>query len=261
MTPELIVKTQQTTCRIELNRPAQLNSMTTELCQALQQALMHASSDNNIRCIYITGNGKGFCAGQDLSDLNIDSEQPGNIGHILENNINPIIQLMRSITTPIIVGVNGVAAGAGANLALAGDIVVAKKSAKFIQAFRHVGLIPDAGGTWHLPRLAGQARSLGMALLGEPVSADQAYDWGLIWKSVGDDEFENEIERICQTIASGPTTALGLTKQAIGVSMSNTLEQQLNIEKDFQIAASRGDDFKEGVQAFIEKRKSNFTGT
>ena len=260
MTNDLTTEKHQAIFRIELNRPSQLNSLTSELCAALQQALTNASSDSEIRCICITGSGKGFCAGQDLSSLNMEAENPGGIDNILEDNINPIIRLMRSINKPIVVAVNGVAAGAGANLALAGDIVIAKKSAKFIQAFRHVGLIPDAGGTWLLPRLAGQARALGMALLGEPVCADQAEDWGLIWKSIDNDKFDEEVQRICQTIANGPTAALGLTKQALNASMSNTLEQQLQLEKELQTTASRGNDFIEGVDAFINKRKAEFKG-
>lgn len=257
---EVIGSTQNGICRLQLNRPEQLNSLTAQLCAELQDGLVSAATDPAIRCVLLTGTGKGFCAGQDLAEVGIDSESPRDLGDILENDINPIVRLMRNLDKPVLVGVNGVAAGAGANIALAGDIVLAKKSARFIQAFRHVGLIPDAGGTWLLPRLAGTARALGMALLGEPVSAEQAEQFGLIWKAVDDESFENVLESMALQLASGPTTALGLTKRCLTASGDNNLEVQLKLEKQFQVAASQGEDYAEGVRAFLQKRRPEFSG-
>ena len=247
--------------RLTLNRPKQLNSLTHPLCTALRDALTRAATDRQTRCVVLSGSGRAFCAGQDLADIGIDGDSPRDLGDILENDINPLVKLMHGMDKPVVCAVNGVAAGAGANIALAGDIVIARASAHFIQAFRHIGLMPDGGGTWLLPRLAGRARAMGMSLLGDPVSADDAQALGLIWKSVPDDEFESAVEETCKKLAEGPTTALALAKRAIAASGGNTLESQLDLERDFQRSASTTDDYLEGVRAFLEKRKPNFKGS
>ncbi len=246
--------------RIALNRPEQLNSLTERMCGELQDALLHAATDSAVRCVVLTGNGRGFCAGQDLAEVGIDSDNPVDLGIILEQRINPVVRAMRGMDKPVLCAVNGVAAGAGANIALAGDVVIAARSARFIQAFRHVGLIPDGGGTWFMTRLVGEARALGMSLFGEPVSAEQAELWGMIWRAVDDDEFEATTSKMAMQLATGPTTALGLAKRAIAASHGNTLDQQLDLERDFQRAAAAGDDYREGVQAFLAKRRPSFRG-
>ncbi len=246
--------------RITLNRPERLNSLNAALCAALNQALTRAATDPGVRCVLITGAGRAFCAGQDLADVDIDGEKPREIGDILENDINPVVRLMHGMDKPVVCAVNGVAAGAGANIALAGDIVVAAESARFIQAFCKIGLMPDGGGTWLLPRLAGTARALGMSLLGEPLDARGAEAWGLIWKCVADDTFAETVEDICRTLANGPTMALALAKRALAVSGTNSLEAHLELERDFQASAATSDDYREGVRAFIAKRKPEFKG-
>jgi 2-(1,2-epoxy-1,2-dihydrophenyl)acetyl-CoA isomerase len=246
--------------RLTLNRPAQLNSLTAPLCAALRDGLTRAATDRTVRCVVLTGRGRAFCAGQDLADVDIDGETPRLLADILEHDINPLVRLMRGMDKPVVCAVNGVAAGAGANIALAGDIVIATASARFIQAFRHVGLLPDGGGTWFLPRLAGSARALGMSLLGEPVSAEQADQWGLIWKCVPDDEFAAAVDTVCKQLAEGPTLALALAKRAIAVSGGNSLDTQLALERDFQRSAETSQDYQEGVHAFLEKRKPSFKG-
>jgi 2-(1,2-epoxy-1,2-dihydrophenyl)acetyl-CoA isomerase len=230
------------------------------LCAALRDALTRAAADRDTRCVLLTGSGRAFCAGQDLADVGIDSDSPRDLGDILEHDINPVVKLMRGMEKPVVCAVNGVAAGAGANIALAGDIVLARASARFLQAFRHIGLMPDGGGTWLLPRLAGTARALGMSLLGEPVSAEQAQAFGLIWKCVPDDEFDDAVDETCRILATGPTTALALAKRAIAVSGANSLERQLDLERDFQRSAQTTEDYREGVRAFLQKRKPRFTG-
>ncbi len=246
--------------RLALNRPDQLNSLTEVMCSELHDALVQAATDTSVRCVVVTGNGRGFCAGQDLAEIGIDTPEPVDLGVILGQRINPVVQAMRGMDKPVLCAVNGVAAGAGANIALAGDVVVAARSARFIQAFRHVGLIPDGGGTWLLPRLAGEARAMGMSLFGEPVSAEQAESWGMIWRVLDDDAFDAGVQRMAAQLATGPTAALGLAKRAIAASHHNTLEQQLDLERDFQRAAAAGDDYREGVRAFLAKRKPSFKG-
>ncbi|MFT5114895.1 MAG: 2-(1,2-epoxy-1,2-dihydrophenyl)acetyl-CoA isomerase [Parasphingorhabdus sp.] len=258
---QIEVSSQDNITTIRLNRPAQLNSFTEVLCSEVQDALTHADSDSSIRCICLTGAGKAFSAGQDLAEIGLESDNPKDLCEILENNINPIILKIRECATPVVAAVNGVAAGAGANLALACDMVVATRAAKFLQAFRHVGLLPDAGGTWLLPRLAGQARATGMAMLGEPVSAQQAEQWGLIWQCVDDDQFTQTVLDLCRKLATGPGLALGLAKKAMMDSQNNSLSEQLQLERDFQQAASSSDDYREGVQAFLQKRKPEFKGS
>ncbi|GJL83733.1 MAG: 2-(1,2-epoxy-1,2-dihydrophenyl)acetyl-CoA isomerase [marine bacterium B5-7] len=256
----LIEETRDGVARLTMNRPQQLNSLTSELCASLNDSLTRAAADSAIRCVLLTGAGRAFCAGQDLDDIGLDTKTPRQIKDILEYDINPIIRLIRGMDKPVVCAVNGVAAGAGANIAFCADIVIAAASARFIQAFRHIGLIPDAGGSWLLPRLAGNARALGMALLGEPLNAEKAEQWGLIWKSVADDEFIDEVEKIVSSLATGPTTALGMTKRAFIESAGHSLMEHLNLERDFQQAASTTEDYKEGINAFMNKRKAQFHG-
>jgi len=257
---DIIENTADGIARLTLNRPERLNGLTASLCAALRDALTHAAADTSVRCVMLTGAGRAFSSGQDLADIDIDGPKPRAIRDIIDQDINPVVRLMRGIDKPVVCAVNGVAAGAGANIALAGDIVIATASARFVQAFRQVGLMPDGGGTWLLPRLAGPARALGMAMLGEPVSAKTAEAWGLIWKCVDDEAFDETVEDVCRRLADGPTTALALAKRAIAVSGANSLEEQLDLERDFQAAASASRDYQEGVRAFLAKRKPRFEG-
>jgi len=247
--------------RLTLNRPDKLNSFNEEMHLALRAALQRAHDENGIRAVLLTGAGRGFCAGQDLgdSDPRKDTGQP-DLGHTVENFYNPLIRLMRSLDKPIICAVNGVAAGAGANIAFACDIVLAARSAKFIQTFSKIGLVPDSGGTWSLAQLLGEARAKALTLTAEPLPADTAAAWGLIWKVVDDAELATEAEALGRKLAAGPTFGLGLTKQAIQASAGNTLDQQLDLERDLQRQAGRSADFAEGIAAFLDKRPAEFTG-
>lgn len=224
----------------------------------LQHALDACDLDETVRTIVITGEGKAFCAGQDLAEA-IDPEGP-ELQTIVRDHYNPIIERIRTIEKPIIAAVNGVAAGAGANIALACDITFAKKSASFIQAFSKIGLIPDSGGTYFLPRIIGMQKAMALMMTGDKVSADQAVELNMIYKSVDDDDFENEVNQFAETIAKMPTRGLGLTKKAINASFSNTLTEQLALEERLQTEAGATYDFREGVNAFLEKRKPEFTG-
>jgi len=246
---------------ITLNRPDRLNSFTTEMHGALREALKTVVREEHIRALLLTGAGRGFCAGQDLSDRSVaPGEGPLDLGESLENWYNPLIRTLRELELPVICAVNGVAAGAGANLALACDIVLAARSASFIQAFSKIGLVPDSGGTWHLPLLVGRARAMGLALLGEKLPAEKAEEWGLIWKCVDDDALMDEARAMTIALANGPTTGLALTKRAINHAASHTLRQQLDLERDLQRAAGRTADYQEGVAAFTGKREPRFTG-
>jgi 2-(1,2-epoxy-1,2-dihydrophenyl)acetyl-CoA isomerase len=247
---------------VTLNRPDKLNAFVPKMHEELRTALDACAEDAAVRCIVLTGAGRGFCAGQDLAERAMQFSEGGapDIGETLENFYNPLIRRLRLIEKPVVVAVNGVAAGAGANIALAGDIVIAARSAKFIEAFCKVGLIPDAGGTWSLPRLIGDARARGMALLGAPISAEQAAEWGLIWACVDDDELADEARAVARQLAAGPTRSLGLTKRALNASATNTLDEQLDLERDLQREAGRTEDYREGVAAFSEKRPAAFKG-
>jgi 2-(1,2-epoxy-1,2-dihydrophenyl)acetyl-CoA isomerase len=243
---------------LTLNRPDRLNAFNDELHAALREALASCAADDDCRAVVLTGAGRGFCAGQDLSNrVNMGDERP-DLGATLEANYNPLVRAIRALPKPVICAVNGVAAGAGANVALACDIVIAAKSAKFIQAFSKIGLVPDSGGTWFLPRLLGEARAKGLALTAQPLSADDAERWGLIWKVVDDADLMVEAEAQARAFADGPTAAYALTKQAIHAAGINTLDQQLDLERDYQRQAGFSDDYKEGVAAFMEKRKPNY---
>ena len=244
--------------RLTLNRPDRLNSFTVQMHGEVAQALQQVA---DARVLVLTGAGRGFCAGQDLSDRAVAPGGDGvDLGESLENRYNPLIRKLTSLPMPVICAVNGVAAGAGANIALACDIVIAAKSAKFIQSFANIGLIPDSGGTSTLPRLAGQARALGLALTGEPLTAERAEAWGMIWKSVDDDKLGAEVDALAAKFASAPTRGLALTKQLIRESGARTLDAQLDVERDAQRTLGRTSDYKEGVGAFMEKRQPKFTG-
>jgi 2-(1,2-epoxy-1,2-dihydrophenyl)acetyl-CoA isomerase len=243
---------------ITLNRPEKFHSFNREMALAFQQALDDCEKDEAIRCIYVTGSGKAFCAGQDLAEA-IDPNG-AELEQIVREHYNPIITRLRNIEKPIVCAVNGVAAGAGANIALACDIVLATKSASFIQAFSKIALIPDSAGTFVLPRLVGMQRALALTMLGDKVSADEAVSMGMIYKSFPDESFDAETKQIAINLAQMPTKGLGLTKRLMNQSYNNTLEQQLDMEKQLQVEAGATEDFKEGVNAFLEKRKPVFKG-
>ncbi len=246
---------------ITLNRPDKLNSFNVEMHEHLAEAFTRAERDDDIRCVLLTGAGRAFSAGQDLSDRVTpkDGAAP-DLTVTLETYYNPLLRRMKALPKPIVAAVNGVAAGAGANIALACDIVLAGESARFIQAFSKIGLLPDSGGTWTLPRLVGMARAKALALLATPVSARQAAEWGMIWQELPDDELLPEAQRLAAELARGPTFGLGLIKQAMEASQTNSFDQQLDLERDLQGRAGYSPDYAEGVRAFMEKRPANFTG-
>jgi len=247
--------------RITLNRPDRLNSFTSAMHAELRDALARVKADAGTRVLLLTGAGRGFCAGQDLSDRAVAPGGPAvDLGASIEANYRPLVLALRSLPLPVVCAVNGVAAGAGANIALACDIVIAAKSASFIQAFCKIGLIPDSGGTYFLPRLVGSARATGLAMLGDKLSAQQAENWGLIWKCVEDAELKPSVESLLEYFAHAPTRGLAATKRALHASESATLETQLDLERDAQRELGYGDDYREGVAAFIAKRAPHFTG-
>jgi 2-(1,2-epoxy-1,2-dihydrophenyl)acetyl-CoA isomerase len=247
--------------RITLDRPDRLNSFTTQMHAELRDALHRVANDDSLRVLLLTGAGRGFCAGQDLSDRAVaPGDEPVDLGASIENNYRPLVQALRELPLPVVCAVNGVAAGAGANLALACDIVVACRSASFIQAFCRIGLIPDTGGTYFLPRLVGSARAMGLALLGDKLTAEQAEQWGLIWKCVDDAEFASTVDAMLEHLAQAPTRGLAAVKRALHASAGNTLEQQTTLERDVQRDLGRSHDYREGVAAFLAKRPPIFTG-
>jgi 2-(1,2-epoxy-1,2-dihydrophenyl)acetyl-CoA isomerase len=245
---------------ITLNRPDKLNAFNEAMHQALRKAIEDAEADEGCRALLITGAGRGFCTGQDLSDRLAKPGETVVLGNAQESHYNPLVRKLRALPFPVVAAVNGVAAGAGCNIALACDIVIASLKATFIQSFARVGLVPDSGGTWFLPRLVGDARARGLALLAQDLTAEKAASWGLIWRAVEDEVLMHEATRICEHFALAPTQGLALIKRALNASATNTLDAQLDLERDFQRAASLTPDYAEGVQAFMEKRKANFTG-
>jgi 2-(1,2-epoxy-1,2-dihydrophenyl)acetyl-CoA isomerase len=245
---------------ITLNRPDKLNSFNDIMHSELRDAVTRCESDAAVRALLITGAGRGFCAGQDLSDRNIADGPLPDLGDALEKNYNPMVRRLRALPKPVVCAVNGVAAGAGANLALACDLVLAARSANFIQAFCKIGLIPDAGGTYALPRLVGHARAFGLSMLGDKLPAEQAAEWGLIWRVVDDAGLMAEARKLCAHLAVQPTHALGLMKKALNASLDHTLDQQLEVERNLQRTAGQSEDFREGVSAFLEKRPARFNG-
>ena len=243
--------------RITLNRPDRLNSFTRAMHAELREALADLG---DARVVILTGAGRGFCAGQDLNDRAVAPGEAVDLGETVEESWNPLIRTLAALPQPVIARVNGVAAGAGANIALACDLVIAAKSAKFIQSFSALGLIPDSGGSWHLPRLVGQARALGLALTGEPLPAEQAADWGLIWKAVNDDQLDAEVDAVAAKLASLPPLGLAAIKQIIRTSWSRTLDQELDLQRDEMRRLGFTQDYREGVAAFLEKRPAKFEG-
>jgi 2-(1,2-epoxy-1,2-dihydrophenyl)acetyl-CoA isomerase len=246
---------------ITLNRPDKLNAINEVMQAELAGALDRLEADATIRALLLTGAGRAFSAGQDLTDRVMgEGDAPPDLGDTLDRLHNPLIRRLRRLERPIVCAVNGVAAGAGANLALACDLVLAARSANFIQAFCRLGLVPDAGGTYVLPRLVGAARAMGLALLGEPLTAEQAAAWGLIWRVVDDEQLMPEASALARRLATQPTKGLGLTKRALNASAANTLGEQLDLERDLQREAGRTRDYREGIRAFLEKRSPKFEG-
>ena len=247
--------------RLTLNRPERLNSFNIEMHEEVRAALARVKEDESCRVLILTGAGRGFCAGQDLSDRTVaPGSGTADLGESIELRYKPLVLALRALPLPVIAAVNGVAAGAGANLALACDLVIAARAASFIQSFAKLGLVPDSGGTWLLPRLVGRARAIGMAFLGEQVAAEQAADWGLIWRCVADEDFAAAVRDLAQHLAAAPTRGLARIKEAIYSSGERSLAAQLDVERDCQRELGYSRDYAEGVAAFIEKRTPHFTG-
>ncbi len=246
---------------VTLNRPDRLNSFNPEMHERLRAALTDVKRRDDVRALLLTGAGRGFCAGQDLADRVVAANaEPVDLGYTISAHYNPLIRSLRELPKPIICAVNGVAAGAGANIALACDVVLAARSASFVQAFSKIGLVPDSGGTYFLPRLVGAARAMGLALLGDKLGAEDAERWGLIWKCVDDAKLMDEARALAAQLAAGPTKGLGEIKRAIYASGANTLDAQLDFERDLQRELGRTDDYREGVAAFMAKRAPRFRG-
>jgi len=246
---------------VTLNRPDRLNSFNPEMHERLRAALTEVKRRDDVRALLLTGAGRGFCAGQDLSDRAMSADAaPVDLGYTLSTYYNPLVRSLRELPKPVICAVNGVAAGAGANIALACDVVLAARSASFIQAFCKIGLVPDSGGTYFLPRLVGTARAMGLALLGDKLGAEDAERWGLIWKCVDDAKLMDEARALAAQLAAGPTKGLGEIKRAIYASPASTLDAQLDLERDLQRELGRSGDYREGVAAFMGKRTPKFRG-
>ena len=257
----ILSEVEQGVMTITLNRPDRLNSFNDLMHQQLAACLTQAERDENVRCLLITGAGRGFCAGQYLNDRNVDPSGPApDLGLSVERFYNPLVRRLAALPKPVIAAVNGVAAGAGATLALGCDIVLAARSANFVMAFSKLGLVPDCGGSWFLPRVAGRARAMGLALLGEKLSAEQAAQWGMIWQLVEDAELAATSRQLARHLATQPTFGLGLIKKALQASEPNGLDAQLDLERDYQRLAGRSDDYREGVSAFLAKRPPQFSG-
>ena len=256
----VLVSVEAGVATITLNRPEKLNALNPEMHQLLRAALERATDEPAIRAVLLTGTGRGFCTGQDLAERDVSGAAPIDLSVSLGSHYNPLVRRMRALPKPIVCALNGVAAGAGANLALACDLVIAARSASFVQSFSKLGLVPDAGGSYFLPRLVGTARAMGLALLAEKLSAEQAAQWGLIWKVVDDAALADEARTLVATLASGPTKGYALLKKAMYASVGNSLDAQLDLERDLQREAGLTDDYREGVSAFKEKRAPRFKG-
>lgn len=246
--------------RLTLDRPDKLNAFSRIMHAHLREALDRIEGDDAIRSVVLTGSGRAFCAGQDLADLSFEPGNMTDLGTLIDDNFNPLIRRLRALPKPIVARVTGIAAGAGASLALACDLVIAARSASFLQAFVNIGLVPDSGSTWFLPQRVGHARAMGMAMLGERLPAERAEQWGLIWKCVDDDALDAEVEALAGRLAAMPTRALAAIKQSINAAQTQTLDAQLDLERDLQRELGASHDYSEGVNAFLEKRKPAFTG-
>jgi len=258
MSESIIVERDGGIVRVTLNRPEKLNAINAEMADAVRDVFLAAASDDTARVVVLAAAGRAFCAGQDLADPAV---LPGSdLGAMVEAHYNPLIRAIRALRKPVIAAVNGVAAGAGANLALAADIVIAARSATFIESFARIGLVPDSGGTWMLPRLIGYARAVGLTLLAQPMTAPQALEWGAIWNVVDDEALRAECDKLAVTLSSAPTLGLGEIKRALNVSWTNDLDAQLDLERDLQRKLGASNDYGEGVEAFRNKRAPNFGG-
>ncbi|WP_406859145.1 2-(1,2-epoxy-1,2-dihydrophenyl)acetyl-CoA isomerase PaaG [Acinetobacter baumannii] len=246
---------------LTFNRPKALNSFNVDMHREVAEVLSQWTKNPDVRCVVISGEGRGFCAGQDLGDRVVDpnAEAP-DLGYSIETYYNPLIKTIVNMPKPVICAVNGVAAGAGANIALACDLVIAAKSANFVQAFCRLGLVPDSAGTWFLPRAVGHARAMGLTLLGDKLPAETAKEWGMIWDVVEDTELKTKVTELAERLAKQPTFGLSLIKKAIHQSSNNTFDEQMLLERDLQRIAGRSEDYREGVQAFMNKREPNFKG-
>lgn len=254
--PSVLISLEDGLQTITLNRPDTLNAFVPEMHKELRAALEQALDKPEIRAVLLTGAGRGFCSGQDLSQRRVEpGAAPIDLSVSLGSHYNPLVRRLRELPKPIVCAVNGVAAGAGANIALACDVVVAARSAKFVQSFSRLGLVPDSGGTYFLPRLVGTARAMGLALFAEPLSAEEAERWGLIWKVFDDDQLVAEASALARKLASGPTKGYGLIKRAIYASAHNSLDSQLDLERDLQREAGYSEDYRKGVAEFLQKRK------
>ena len=259
--PSLLVSLEAGVLCVTLNRPEKLNAFNPEMHQALRDALQRAAEESEVRAVLLTGAGRGFCAGQDLAERDVSpGAAPIDLAVSRGSDYNPLVRRLRELPKPVVCAVNGVAAGAGANLALACDLVLAARSARFVQAFSRIGLIPDSGGTYFLPRLVGTARAVGLAMLAESLGAEQAEQWGLIWKALDDERLDGEALALARRLASGPTRGYALLKKAINASSGNSLDAQLDLERDLQREAGFSEDYREGVSAFKEKREPRFKG-
>jgi 2-(1,2-epoxy-1,2-dihydrophenyl)acetyl-CoA isomerase len=258
MSEQLLVNREGGILRITLNRPEKLNAVTVEMLDAARRAFEEAEGDAKTRVVVLTGAGRGFCAGQDLAE---PGAAPGSdLGVLIERHYNPLIRAMRKLEKPVVARVNGVAAGAGANIAFACDLVVAAASAKFIESFARIGLLPDSSGTWMLPRLLGHARAIGLAMLASPMTAQQAHQWGAIWNVVDDAQLDEACNEIAGRLAAAPTKGLGAIKLALAAGWTNDLEAQLELERDVQRMLGATSDFREGIEAFAQKRDPLFKG-
>jgi len=258
--PPVLLSVERGVARVTLNRPERLNALSVELHQRLRSILDDIEARGDVRVMLLTGSGRAFCAGQDLAERDVESDAPLDLGANIETFYNPLVRRLVALPFPLVCAVNGVAAGAGANIALLADIVIARESASFVQSFARIGLMPDSGGTWTLPHLVGQPRAMALAMTGDPIGARQAAEWGMIWKAAADADFDAEVEALVARLAAAPTAALVAIRGAVRGAWSRSLDAQLDHERDEQRRLGRSRDYREGVSAFKAKRAPRFTG-